>query len=215
MKLSKLDIIRQLKEEILSLTLKPGDMISEATLTQRFGLSRTPIRDILKVLQSEGYVTIFPQRGSVVSSIDLDSVEQIVYMRNAIEKEIFRDLKSTLTLTQSHELLEIIKEQEACIQDLDKFLVLDDQFHFMCYDFAGRSFLWQVMEQLNVHYLRYRYLNMTNTTKLKALAEEHKKLFDYLKGNGDQTIEELIHHHLRIDEINEAFTKDYKEYLKS
>ncbi len=55
-------IINQLKTEILNLQLKPGELLSEAILTERFGLSRTPIRDILKQLQAEDYIKYTPKR---------------------------------------------------------------------------------------------------------------------------------------------------------
>ncbi len=70
-------IIETLKEEILTLQLKPGTLLSETTLSELFSLSRTPIRDVLKQLSLAGYIDIYPQRGSVVSYIDLDSVEQL------------------------------------------------------------------------------------------------------------------------------------------
>ncbi|MCH4886925.1 GntR family transcriptional regulator [Acidaminobacter sp. JC074] len=216
MKLSKKDIISQLKKEILELTLKPGDMLSEATLTERFGLSRTPIRDILKQLASEGYVKIYPQRGSLVSYIDLESVEQIVYLRNSLEKEIFRDLRKRITISQKHDLMKILNEQASCIQEksLKGFLDYDDEFHRTCFEFAGRLFLWDVIQQFNVHYLRYRSLHMRDYKKLEDLLEEHKSLLNYLNGDDTMTIEALIHHHLRADEVNLEKSMELNQYIR-
>jgi len=215
MKSKKEEIVEVLKTEILNLTLKPGDLVSEAMLTERFGISRTPIRDILKQLEKEGYIDIFPQKGSKVSYIDLNSVEQIVYLRNSLEKEIFKDLRSRISLSQKHSLAGILAKQASCIQGdngYNDFLKYDDAFHHNCFIFLGREFLWDIIQQFNVHYLRYRQLNMKSEAKLKALYEEHKVLFNYLKGD-DYVIEDLIHHHLRTDEINSDLADQVESYF--
>lgn len=95
---SKKEIMSYLKQEILSLALKPGSMISETALSERFELSRTPIRDVLKQLSLEQYVDIYPKKGNLVSYIDLESVEQIIYLRNVLEKEIMKSLAGNIPL---------------------------------------------------------------------------------------------------------------------
>src|SRR5699024_6971873 len=121
---------------ILSLELKPGTIISETSLSERFQLSRTPIRDILKQLSLQGYIDIYPKKGSIVSYIDLESVEQITYLRSTLEKEIMKELSHNIPLTGLHELRDLLAKQEDCIQKkqmngdkLDEFMALDDAFH--------------------------------------------------------------------------------------
>lgn len=211
-------IINQLKTEILNLQLKPGELLSEAILTERFGLSRTPIRDILKQLQAEDYIKIYPQRGSIVSYINLDSVEQIIYLRHTLEKEIFRDLKAMMTLTMAHRLNTILKEQESCIQVSDPlpcFLEHDDLFHRTCFEFAGRSFLWDIIQQFNVHYIRYRKLHMMEKTKLEKLLNEHRMLLSYLRGDSSLEIEELMFKHIKADSSSLEFSEKYNDYIQT
>lgn len=216
MKLKKQEIIQQLKREILDLTLKPGDLLSEGILTERFQLSRTPIRDILKQLEAEGYIKIYPQRGSIVSYIDLDSVEQIIFLRNTLEKEVFKNLKSGFTLSMAHNLGGILRAQESCIQDkndLTCFLKQDDIFHQTCFKYAGREFLWDVIQQFNVHYLRYRELNMQQEEKLSELIEEHRTLLKYLQNTEDINIDKLMNHHLQSDLTTFEFTDKFDQFI--
>ncbi len=216
MKLNKYEIIQQLKQEILDLTLKPGDLLSEALLTERFQLSRTPIRDILKQLESESYIKIYPQRGSLVSYIDLNSVEQLIYLRSTLEKDIFKNLKSDFTLPMSHQLNSILKSQTSCIQDtcdLSYFLKLDDAFHLTCFKYAGREFLWNLIQQFNVHYLRYRNVNMQNHKKLITLVDEHHSILKYLQNSKDIDINKLITNHLQSDLDTFEFTDKFENYI--
>ncbi|KOS04434.1 GntR family transcriptional regulator, partial [Paenibacillus polymyxa] len=154
------EIMQLLKKDILSLTLKPGTLLSETTLSERFQLSRTPLRDVLKWLALESYIDIYPKKGNIVSYIDLESVEQIIYLRSALEKEIMKDLSSH--------------------HATDQFLSLDDQFHQTMFQLVGRGFLWQLIQQSNVHYIRYRKLHMLETGKLMGIWHEHQAMLEYM-----------------------------------
>lgn len=131
----KADILNTLKQEILTLALKPGTILSETALSERFQISRTPLRDVLKQLALESYTDIYPKKGNIVSFIDLESVEQITYLRCTLEKEILKDLSAQLLLPGVHELKEILKNQKEVIGQenaVDSFLNLDDEFHRPC-----------------------------------------------------------------------------------
>lgn len=198
----KAEIMNQLKQEILTLALKPGTILSETGLSERFQISRTPLRDVLKQLALESYTDIYPKKGNIVSYIDLDSVEQITYLRSTLEKEILKDLSSHLLLTGVHELKEILERQKESIgqdNNIDAFLSLDDTFHRALYRLAGREFLWNLIQQSNVHYLRYRRLHMLKSEKLEEIWKEHHLILELLVHKEIDQIGPLIHHHLRED----------------
>lgn len=214
----KKEIINQLKKEILSLQLKPGTIISEATLTERFHLSRTPIRDILKQLASEGYIDIYPQKGSIVSYIDLESVEQIIYLRSTLEKEIMKELAINIPIKGIHDLKNILASQKDLIDREDAielFINLDDTFHKTMFDLAGRLFLWNLIQQFNVHYIRYRTLHMLKKDKLEELQKEHEWMVTYIIDKAPHKIDELVHHHIRADVNSLYFLEHFNEYIKS
>lgn len=214
----KAEILSTLKHEILTLALKPGTILSETSLSEQYQISRTPLRDVLKQLALESYTDIYPKKGNIVSFIDLESVEQITYLRSTLEKEILRDLSSTLTLTGVHELKEILERQKEAIageKDIDVFLTLDDYFHRALYRLAGREFLWNLIQQSNVHYLRYRRLHMLETDKLEGIWKEHQSILELLVHKDTERIGPLIHHHLREDIHSLDFQVNYSEYLKS
>ncbi|MCQ4088063.1 GntR family transcriptional regulator [Saccharibacillus sp. JS10] len=217
----KADILHRLRNEILNLELKPGTILSETVLSERFQLSRTPLRDILKQLAHEGYIHVYPKRGNVVSYIDLESVEQIIYLRSTLEKELIKNLasqQSPLSIQGVMKLNEILSRQEACIQQEDAhaaFLQLDDQFHKGLFEWAGRGFLWELIQQSNAHYERYRRLHMLQKEKLKVILAEHRSILSCITERRIEPIDELVIHHLREDIHTPYLRENFAEYLKT
>lgn len=214
---TKEEIMNLLKDDILSLKLKPGTILSETALAERFQLSRTPLRDVLKQLSLESYIDVYPKRGNFVSHIDLDSVEQMIYLRSALEKEIMKDLTSQLSLKDVQELKEILDQQKTLIEDeeaIDRFLVLDDHFHRTLFCMAGREFLWNLIQQFNVHYVRYRKLHMLERGKLLQIWGEHQSMLEHIANKNTEEIEALVHHHLRDDMNSLEFLTRYSDYIK-
>ncbi|MDY8094916.1 GntR family transcriptional regulator [Paenibacillus polymyxa] len=215
--LTKEEIKQLLKNDILSLTLKPGTMLSETTLSERFQLSRTPLRDVLKQLALESYIDIYPKKGNIVSYIDLESVEQIIYLRSALEKEIMKELSLQITLSDVQELSDILDRQRAVIEEdhaTDQFLSLDDQFHQTMFQLVGREFLWQLIQQSNVHYIRYRKLHMLETGKLMGIWHEHQAMLEYMLNKETTKMNDLVHHHLREDIHSLDFLRKFADYIK-
>lgn len=213
----KKEIIEELKRDILSLELKPGTIISETTLSERYQLSRTPIRDILKQLSLEDYINIYPKKGSIVSYIDLESVEQIIFLRSTLEKEIFMELAGQLPLKGVHELKNHLALQKECIKldnGLDSFLKLDDAFHKTIFSLAGRQFLWNLIQQFNVHYIRYRKLHMLKKDKLAAILSEHEQLTTLAINGEKDKIDDLLHHHIHADINSDYFHEHFAEFIK-
>ncbi|QSF43740.1 GntR family transcriptional regulator [Paenibacillus tianjinensis] len=213
----KEQIMKTLKDEILTLTLKPGTILSETVLSERFQISRTPLRDVLKQLSLESYIDIYPKKGNLVSFIDLESVEQIIYLRSVLEKEIMKYLSAHLVLKGVHELKEILDRQKAAIHQEDAtehFLNLDDAFHAALFRLAGREFLWNLIQQSNVHYVRYRRLHMLRQEKLEEIWTEHQRILEYMTRQETDKLDALIHHHLRED-INSLYLQEnFSDYIK-
>ncbi|WP_342436475.1 GntR family transcriptional regulator [Paenibacillus sp. FSL L8-0436] len=214
----KEEIMNSLKNEILTLTLKPGTILSETALSERFQISRTPLRDVLKQLSRESYIDVYPKKGNLVSYIDLESVEQIIYLRSVLEKEIIKYLSTHLVLKGVHELKDILQQQKAAIHEesaTEQFLRLDDAFHAALFRLAGREFLWNLIQQSNVHYERYRRLHMLRTEKLEEIWNEHQRILEYMMQKETESIEALIHHHLRED-INSLYLQEnFSEYIRA
>lgn len=217
--IGKADILRQLRNEILTLHLKPGSLLSETALSERFEISRTPLRDVLKQLAHDGYIDIYPKRGNRVSYIDLESVEQIIYLRSTLEKDIIKTLASQtspLPIRRVLELNGILDRQEEVIrqdQAHEVFLHEDDRFHKALFALAGRTFLWDLIRQSNVHYARYRRLHLLKKEKRAEILGEHRLILDHVLRRDAGGIDEIVQHHLHED-INAAYLQEnFADYL--
>lgn len=214
----KEEIMQTLKQDILTLALKPGTILSETVLSEKFQISRTPLRDVLKQLALEQYINIYPKKGNVVSYIHLESVEQMIFLRSVLEKEILQSLSGRLPLPGILELKENLAAQEEAISlpdsSSERFLEKDDAFHRILFQLAGRSYLWNLLQQSNVHYARYRRLHLLKQEKLQDTLQEHRRILDGLIQGDISHLPGLIDRHLRED-INSRFLQEnFREFLQ-
>ena len=79
---------RVLKDNIMSLELKPGELLSESDLSEKLNISRTPIREVIMRLKGEHLIEVKPQAGTYVSLIDKEIIEEAIFMRSLLEKEV-------------------------------------------------------------------------------------------------------------------------------
>ena len=108
-------VFETLKREILDLKLEPGRMISENEICERFGVSRTPVRDALRLLQEQGFVETVPYRGTYVTLLSLDNIIQMIYMRVAVETMVLRDFLKVQNPMTLEEIRHAIAMQKALI----------------------------------------------------------------------------------------------------
>ena len=109
-------VFETLKREILDLKLEPGRMVSENEICERFGVSRTPVRDALRLLQEQGFVETVPYRGTYVTLLSLDNIKQMIYMRVAVETMVLRDFLNVQNPMVMEEIRHAIAMQKALIQ---------------------------------------------------------------------------------------------------
>ena len=126
-------VFETLKREILDLKLEPGRMISENEICERFGVSRTPVRDALRLLQEQGFVETVPYRGTYVTLLSLDNIKQMIYMRVAVETMVLRDFLKVQNPMTLEEIRHAIAMQKALIQtpgfEPEQFYHMDAELH--------------------------------------------------------------------------------------
>ena len=91
---------RVLKDNIMSIQLKPGDLLSESDLSQKLNISRTPIREVLMKLKAEHLIEVKPQSGTYISLIDWNLIEEAIFMRYTLEKEVLASFNSIFAVNE-------------------------------------------------------------------------------------------------------------------
>lgn len=185
-----------LRDSILNLNLVPGTMISENDISNRFMVSRTPVREAFIALSKEELLTVIPQKGSIVSRIDFERVKQELFIRENLEPAAIKYFSKNF---DSSHLLELEKYIELQIEaeqkrELERFLQYDDQFHKVF--FTYQKVAWDAIEKMCCHYYRFRLLALWFHEKIKNIVEEHKQLFMAIKKRNSVKALDLFESHI-------------------
>lgn len=156
-------IYYEVRSRIVSLDMLPGEVLSENTLAAQQSVSRAPVRDAITRLAEEGYVVVYPQRGTLVSLIDPERVRQSVVLRLVLEHAAVEELcRRGLTHEQTSAFEQSIARQRALLahQQIAAMLEEDDQMHRLLYQYSGRSSIEESYRLLDADQMRVRYLQM-------------------------------------------------------
>ena len=160
------NVYRIIRENITSLQLAPGTTVSTQELAAKLQVSRTPVREAFIRLQKEDLVEITPQKGTMVSHIDLTRAEKERFIRESLETAILPLFLQNCTEPDLKELELLIEKQKACFAGLKplEFIALDNQFHQRFFELAGQDLSWDVVASTNPHYNRLRVLTVQSAS---------------------------------------------------
>lgn len=187
-------VFDELHNQILLLELPPGTKMSEAEVAKALGVSRQPVRDAFYRLSKLGFLSIRPQRATLVSQISPAGVLQARFVRNALEAETVRTACRVL-IEQDHEALdEIVEKQRQAVEAKDpiSFHGLDDQFHKEICERAGLSFAWDVIRENKAHMDRVRFLSLSFASQ--DAFNDHLEVMNAIRARD----EEKAMHHMRV-----------------
>lgn len=213
------NIYEDLKEKIMNLEYKPGQIITEREISKTYGVSRTPSRDILRKLNSIGLVESEPFKSSYVSLLDMDIIRQSIYMRVVLEKQIIKDAIEMMNDKFIAEMEYNLKLQELLLKrefETKEFYDLDCQLHKLWYELTKNIFIWEQLEKAQIHYKRFKMLDILEVKNFKAIYEDHKKLVDAIKDKNVEKVEEIITEHLYsgIKRLQELIQGEFSQYFK-
>ncbi len=142
-----------LRKEIISGNLKPGDHLKENKLAQFFRISRVPVREALRILHSEGYLDMFPNKGSFVKRISLEYIHEILKIYLFISPELLRSASPKYKDTTYRKAEKILDNIEKC-RDMSKIGFLLWDFAKVIYSPSTHKFMLALMDELYMHNIR-------------------------------------------------------------
>ncbi|MGL5123148.1 MAG: GntR family transcriptional regulator [Fusobacteriaceae bacterium] len=210
-------VYRVIKENIMYLQLKPGQNVSEVEFSEKLGVSRTPVREAIVKLSDEKLIDVYPQRGTFVSKIDLEAVEEAFYTRNLIEKDILKLAIKKFDKTVFKELEKNIYLQKGNLDlegDTIERFYLDNEFHRIIYSATGKSRTWNAIKYMSTHYDRLRFLDVIEGKTLNKTVDQHNRILNVIKNKDESIVENIVDEHLANykDEI-EVFKEKYPDYF--
>lgn len=175
----------------------PGTQLVESMLAQRFGVSRSPVRDALRALEGDGLVIHYAHRGDFVAALLPSDIEEIFYLREALEIAAVRLAYTRIPeeeLRYVQELLNSLSPEESPRED---FLAADDMLHDLIARNSGNDRLRYASKQLSAQIQVTRRTSMSRKSRLAANLAEHKEIVTALKLGDLPLIEARLRVHLK------------------
>jgi DNA-binding GntR family transcriptional regulator len=209
-------VVDALRDDIITMALKPGDVISESDIAARFGVSRQPVREAFIRLAQQGLLLIRPKRATVVKKISPAGVRQSRFIRESIEVEIIRRVASQPSEGAADVLAGLIAEQQAAsdANDSRRFHALDELFHRTLARLAGVEYAWQLIDDHKMQLDRVRFLTLGVSSFQRAIAE-HKLLAEAVARADAPAAEAAMRAHLARAELLLSQTiADFPDYFE-
>lgn len=203
---SSLRIAGGVRESILAGELAPGSRIRQEDVAERFGASRVPVREALRILESDGLVTLVPNSGAWVTRFSLSECNEVYQMRERIEPLLLRYSRPRLSPQALDRLDELAREMQSVTKsatqsamDAALFLRLDREFHLLSYSAADTVVLGEVVQRLwnmTQHY-RLIFTRLADPAAMEASHDEHRMLVRALRSGDDDQAELIARSHIR------------------
>ena len=187
-----------LRRTIVTLRLPPGAAIVEKDITRQLGISRTPVRDAVRLLAEEGLINIKPQSGTFVALINLEQLEEGRLIRRALEIEGIKLAVRNVTQERVDALQDIIAVQERAGQRGDHiaFIDLDDRFHRHISEMSGHQRLWKVIASVKAQLDRMRLMTAPVPGQERRVIGQHQAIADALQKRNEERCVRALEHHL-------------------
>lgn len=192
-------VYRVLKDNIMCLELKPGELLSESDLAKKLQVSRTPIREVLIKLKGEKLIEVKPQAGTYVSLIDWKIIKEAIFMRYNLEKEALKEACDNFSE-------EALMDMEKCIfaqkliankaNNVLEFHNLDKEFHELLFKGIEKNNIWEAICNISTHYNRMRLLAEMNLNK-EFIVDQHETYLHIIKDKRRDIIDEVVSNHIK------------------
>ena len=170
------DVAERLRQQIFARQLEPGSWIDELKLCAEYGISRTPMREALKVLAVEGLVTMKVRRGAYVTEMSGEDVAQVYHLLALLESDAAAEVARRATDAQRTELAALHERLEKQVRQRDAFFATNEQFHLKLLDIAGNRWRTQIVADLRKVMKLNRHHSLFKQGRLADSLAEHRAL---------------------------------------
>ena len=174
------EVAELLRQRIFSRELEPGSWIDELKIAEAYGISRTPLREALKVLAAEGLVTMKVRRGAYVTEVSERDLSDVYHLLSLLESDAAGVVASTATPAQIEELQTLHNELEATAQpgqqDRERFFEINERFHIRLLEIANNRWRNQMVGDLRKVMKLNRHNSLLKSGRIKESLNEHRAL---------------------------------------
>jgi len=205
------EVAKRIREMIRQGDLKKGDKIVEKPLCETLGVSRTPLREALRLLSAEGLVQLVPNKGAFVSEPSIDEIREMFWVMSILEGTCARLCAERASQRGINKLSALFKtlEDHARHRDHEKYMAVNHRYHLLVQELAESKVLSEVISGLRQKILLYRYRQIYEPNRLDASMHEHRALQEAFAKKDPDAAERLMKEHLmRQSEVLERAHAD-------
>ena len=189
------DVAERLRQQIFTRQLEPGSWIDELKLCAEYGISRTPLREALKVLAVEGLVTMKVRRGAYVTEMSPEDVRQVYHLLALLESDAAGEVAAHATEAQLAELQALHDRLEKQVRQRDAFFATNEQFHMALLEIAGNRWALQIVTDLRKVMKLNRHHSLFKQGRLSDSLAEHRALMDAISARDAERARALMRAH--------------------
>lgn len=213
-------IYETLREQIVMLEREPGQMLYENELSEQLGVSRTPVREAIRLLASEQLVDVLPQRGTRVTLISVRKVREVQFIREQLEIGAFREAARQWDAERHEPVREQLfasleaQRQAAEAGDLPAFFRHDETFHRLIMGITGNETLLALINQMRAHLNRVRFLSLRDARDEARIMQEHEALMEAVAGKDEGLATERLASHIgKLGEVLRGQAERYPDFF--
>lgn len=191
-------IAGELKSLILEGKYPPGTRILQEDIAEKYDASRSPVREALRILESEGLVTLVANTGAWISELTLSDCEELYQIRERVEPLLLR--LSIKDLSDEHlDMLQSIQCALEKAETIEEFLSLDREFHLLTYEGASTMLLGPMVDRLwnTTQHYRRAYSTLIALEGFKSAHLEHELLLNAIRRRDPDDAERVLFGHIR------------------
>jgi DNA-binding GntR family transcriptional regulator len=191
-------LVETLRDEIIRGDLVPGQYLRLEEIAARFDVSTMPVREALRDLEAEGLVTIFPHRGTVVTQLSADELQDIYDIRATLEEMATRLAVPLMTKATLTELTSLVEQMEDRLSDVVAVVKLNHQFHLTLYTASGRRHLCElnrILRYRTQHYLHV-FIVESELGHMPQIQGEHRAILEACKRGDAEQAAALVYDHV-------------------
>jgi len=201
----------ELRQQIVSRSIPPGVKLSEAFLSKKWNVSRTPLREVLRQLESEGLVTSHRHKGFMINPITLEDLTQLYPIRISLEGLAGR--LATPILSEDAERLKVLDklcgEMERLFKKgaVEAYISKNNEFHSFIWHSCGNKWLIKILENLDSQVNRFIVKALHVPNRMEKSVQEHREIYEKLKTGNAKAVEKAIqnNHRKSFEDLKREF----------
>jgi DNA-binding GntR family transcriptional regulator len=191
------EVAELLRERIFSHELSPGSWIDELKLAEEYGISRTPLREALKVLATEGLVTMKVRRGAYVTEVSDTDLSDVYHLLALLESDAASMVAQKATQIQMEELQDLHNQLEKSIGQRERFFEINETFHMRLLEIANNRWRDQMVADLRKVLKLNRHNSLLKSGRIEESLAEHRAIMQALAARDADATAKRMQEHFR------------------